>query len=109
MPSVDSILKTDIAHELESELGRERMLGIVRSVSERVRNEIAEHGANGSRESITSRIEMELKAELAGLSRSRLQRVTSGADIQKVIGHRHRQMLEEDLRHIVVVMLPRMH
>ena len=81
MPSVDSILKTDIAHELESELGRVRMLGIVRSVSERVRIKIAEHGGNGSRESITSRIEMELKAELAGLSRSRLQRVINATGV----------------------------
>jgi L-seryl-tRNA(Ser) seleniumtransferase len=81
MPSIDAILKTDAAHELERALGRDRALAIVRFVSETVRSEIENQDGNGSRASIILDIEERLKAELASRSQRRLQRVINATGV----------------------------
>ena len=57
------------------------MLAIVRSVSEKVRTKIADDGGNGSRESIMSQIEAQLKTKLEGHARGRLQRVINATGV----------------------------
>jgi L-seryl-tRNA(Ser) seleniumtransferase len=81
MPSIDAILQTKAANMLERELGRERMLAVVRSVSESVRRELGEGGANGSRDSIVARIEERLKVEIAVRNKRRLQRVINATGV----------------------------
>ena len=81
MPSVDELLRTDAARELESEIGRDRTLRVIRSVSDKLRNELATRTGNHTRESIISDIDKGLKAELASGSLSRLQRVINATGI----------------------------
>ena len=81
MPSVDEILKTDAAHQLERELGRDRMLALVRSVFEEVRNEIAGDDGNGSRDSIILDIEKRLRVALTELAHRRVQRVINATGV----------------------------
>jgi len=81
MPSIDAILKTDVARELESSLGRDQMLALVRTVAETVRAELTDHPENGSRDSIILDIENRLKDQLVGRSRRRLQRVINGTGV----------------------------
>ena len=81
MPSIDAILKTDTARELESSLGRDQALAVVRSVTEKVRGELADHPENGSRDSIISDIENRLRDEIAIRSRSRQQRVINATGV----------------------------
>ena len=81
MPSIDAILQTDVAAELERDLGRERTLSVIRSVADNVRRELEEHGGNGSRDSIVARIEDRLKAEIAVRNKRRLQHVINATGV----------------------------
>jgi L-seryl-tRNA(Ser) seleniumtransferase len=81
MPSIDVILKTKTARELESKLGRDQALALVRSVTEKVRSELVDHPENGSRDSIISDIDDRLRDEIAIRWRSRQQRVINATGV----------------------------